>query len=289
MHRVVFLYQFVQYLGAFLYACKLFILRSEDSNRLAVARLGIGVITPVIIQIPHTYQDCGFLQACLCGVVNSEAVMLQCFRRIARRKVDIAHCAIYLVELVFVLALPCHPAQLLEGGLAAQLGDMYARIELHIGRRGKTYDFLVCFYCLALIAFLLIELSENILEARAIDLAFLVGYGNLNKGNSGMVLLGFEQYIRTDCRIETCVFLTECIDLYLVEHILRLVEPAQFAIGTGYPELAACHHIGVCAVVAADIGKSADRTEEIPLMELSFTETEPRLTHLVVELLLLQP
>ena len=162
-------------------------------------------------------------------------VLFQGFSRIARREVDIAHCAIYPIELVFVLALPCHLTQLFEGGFAAQLGDVYARIELHIGRRGKAYHFFVGFHRLALVSFLLVELPEDILKAGAIDFAFLVGYGNLDKGDSGMVLLGFEQYIRTNCRIEAGVFLIKGINLHLVEHILCLVEPAQFSISAGNP------------------------------------------------------
>ena len=282
-------YQLIQHLRTPLNTSKIVIFCRQYAYRLTVTGLRLYILLATIVDIARLYQYSRLLHACLRSLVYRQAVLHQRLIRIPGSKIDIAHRAVDIVQLIFVLRLFRHLSQLFERRLALQLSNTNTRIKIHLHGRRQFNHLLISVYRFLPIAFILIELTQHILETRAIHLPLLIGSSNLDKREGRLVLLRLYQNIRTHRRIQRSMLPVQVIHLHLVQHILCLIQPSQLSIRASNPQLTTGNHVRVVLIMFHHIRESTDGTEEICLVKLRLTQSYPRIAHLRIELLRLEP
>ena len=263
--------------------------RRDNIDSLLITRLRLLVIALHVVDISRFNQYSRFRRTGLSSLVDTELVVLHRLCRITVCEVDISDGTVDIIQLVLVLTELRHLLQRPHSRLTLQDGLIDLCMELHVLRRHHLNAFLIRIHRLLIATFHLINLSQHILEARFVETTFLIRQRQLDKRNSFVILLTFQQHIRLRGRILRRVLATQRIHIHLIHHIFRFVLPTHLGIRTRHPQLTLCHHVRIVVVVLDDIVKSSDGTEEISLTELRFTQTNPYLVHLVVELFLLEP
>ena len=209
------------------------------------------------------------------------------------QQVDIAHGVVHLVEIVLVVVVAGHTLQLADHTLAVgachHLCLGYPGIEFQFIGRVLSYGVLIGFVGFVVVAQSCLYLSHEEpftcflrLAPFVLDHLAQVGYGLLQL-TVFHVIVGIGVVPVLDGSV------VNGVAVHIADHILSIVEPAEFCIVLGQPGTGDGVLPGLCLVEAAHIRKGGGRLIEFAFLELCLSHQQPCFPQEGVILLACQP
>ena len=213
--------------------------------------------------------------------------------RVSLRHVDVADSIIHLILIVFVLGVFCHSFQfgnhLFRLSFRQHLRLLDASIEFHFVGRILRIHLLESLECFLIVANLMIQLSEQEVEASLLYRPLLTFDGLQHVRNRFLVLLLTDLAVgQNGCfgSVERC---GETISLGTIQQVFCIIVPFHLCIALCFQHSCLSHDVRFGCIQALDIGKCRCCLEELTFLELCISHQEPCFIQEWVVLLLSQP